>query len=64
MNIRIKRNELLKESKILKDMSFAVENKDIQKQFAKSKEINIKQDEVYKKWEFYDKFIKSMEEVK
>lgn len=64
MNIRIKRNELLKESKILKDMSFAVENKDIQKQFAKSKEINNKQDEVYKKWEFYDKFIKSMEEVK
>lgn len=64
MNIRIKRNELLKESKILKDMSFAVENKDIQKQFAKSKEINIKQDEVYKKWEFYDKFIKSMEEIK
>ena len=64
MNIRIKRNELLKESKIFKDMSFAVENKDIQKQFAKSKEINNKQDEVYKKWEFYDKFIKSMEEVK
>lgn len=64
MNIRIKRNELLKESKILKDMSFAVENKDIQKQFAKSKEINNKQDEVYKKWVFYDKFIKSMEEVK
>lgn len=64
MNIRIKRNELLKESKILKDMSFAVENKDIQKQFAKSKEINNKQDEIYKKWEFYDKFIKSMEEVK
>lgn len=45
-------------------MSFAVENKDIKKQFAKSKEINNKQDEVYKKWEFYDKFIKSMEEVK
>ena len=64
MNIRIKRNELLKESKILKDMSFAVENKDIQKQFAKSKEINNKQDEVYKKWEFYEKFIKTMEEVK
>ena len=53
--IRDKRNELLIKAKVLKDMSFEKNT------YEKSRAIQDKQDEVYKKWEFYNNFIKAVE---
>lgn len=55
--IRTKRKELLIKSKNLQSVSFEKST------YEKSKAIRNKQDEVYKKWLFYDNFIKASEKV-
>ena len=64
MNLRSKREELRKTSVILKNASIIVEGNNIKKNYEKSIKIKEKQDEVYKKWNFYDNFIKATEECK
>ena len=58
-DILLKRNELRSKSVHLKSMKFDDKLKDKQ-----SDEISKTQNEIYNKWNFYDKFIKAREGVK
>ncbi len=53
-DIRKKRYELLIKSKNLRELS-------TMQKYEKGKELRDKQDEIYKKYKFYDNIIKSME---
>jgi hypothetical protein len=53
--IRTKRKELLIKSKNLQSVSFEKST------YEKSRAIKDEQDKIYKKWLFYDKFIKATE---
>lgn len=61
MNIRVKRKLLMKESMKLQSMKF---EKKLEKNDKKKSEIINKQDELYKKFKFYDGFIKAKEKIK
>lgn len=66
MTLREKRNELLKESLKLRKIYFnEVGADEISKDrfFRRMTEIRKKQDLIYKRWRFYDKYIKAMEEI-
>lgn len=56
--IRKERNKLLKNSKRLRTLSKCVDN------YSKSKQIEKEQEETYKKWLFYDEFIKANDKIK
>lgn len=58
-DILLERNKLMKNSIKMRSMKFDPELND--KQIA---EITKQQNKIYKKWYFYDKFIKAREEVK
>lgn len=55
--IRDKRNELLNKSSALRTAHFDAECKDTDR-------VIKEQNKLYKKWNFYDKFIKASEKVK
>lgn len=57
MNLRKKRFELARKSKEVNELCFEEKNKNTNK----TKEI---QNEIYKKYKFYDNFIKAKEKVK
>lgn len=58
-DILIKRNELKNKSICMRSMRFEPNVK-----AKKSYEIGEKQNEIYQKWKFYDKFVKAREEAK
>lgn len=55
-SVRVKREELRNKSVLLKGIALDEKND-------KTDEIRYKQDEIYKKWDFYDNLIKSIEKV-
>jgi hypothetical protein len=55
-SVRNKRDELRKKSSKLRELTIDTE-------YLKGKEIIMKQDEIYKRWSFYNNLIKSMERV-
>lgn len=57
-NLRDERYKIYKESKILQQAAIDADNKH------RSYQIKQKQNEVYKKWCFYDSFIKAQEKIK
>ena len=57
-SIRNKREELKKKSTTLQGLYLDVDN------FSNYNELRKNQNEAYKKWQFYDNFIKAMENVK
>lgn len=60
--LRKKERELFQESWILKNISFELTEKgNPRKNFEKSREIQKRQNEVYKKQQFYKKLLKEME---
>lgn len=56
-NIRKKRNELLKKSIGLRNLTMEEKNQNVDK-------TRKDQNRIHSKWEFYDKFIKAIEGVK
>lgn len=57
-SIRNKREELKKKSTTLQGLYLDTEN------YSNFNELRKNQNETYKKWQFYDNFIKTMEKVK
>lgn len=60
--LRKKERELFKEAMLLREMNFEITSKgDPKKTFNRAREIQRKQDELYKKQQFYKKIIREME---
>lgn len=57
ITVRKKREELRKKSSSLQDLFYEIDNP------KQNKKVRKNQDELYKKWDFYDKLIKNMEKV-
>ena len=57
-SIRTKREELKNKSTTLQSLYLDIEN------YSNYNELRKNQNETYKKWQFYDNFIKAMEKVK